>query len=171
MNICSVLVIITEQIKYNNSGGVHQMLFGDKVRILRKRAGIPQKDFAQMFGITARALLYYEKNERTPREQELIDKIANFFEVSPELLTNENEQIAPTKEELFFEEAKKEDTLKGKTEARKYLERTRGMFAGGDLSEDDKDALFEVLTEIYFDAKKKAKKYGVRKNKETDMPK
>jgi hypothetical protein len=31
------------------------------------------------------------------------------------------------------------------------------LFAGGELSEDDKDALFESLTEIYFDAKKKAK--------------
>jgi hypothetical protein len=31
-------------------------------------------------------------------------------------------------------------------------------------------ALFEVLTEIYFDSKKKAKKYGVRKNKGNKNP-
>ena len=143
----------------------YQMQFGEKIRLLRKRAGISQKDFAEQLGITRRALVYYENGQRFPREAELIDKIAGFFNVSSDFLTDDSESIAMTKEEIFLEEAKAEDKLRGKSEAKKFIETTKCLFAGGELSEEDKDALFEVLTEIYFDSKKKAKKYGVRKNK------
>lgn len=38
------------------------------------------------------------------------------------------------------------------------------MFAGGELDEDAKDEMYRMLTELYFDAKKRNKgKYG-RKN-------
>lgn len=46
------------------------MQFGEKIRLLRKRAGISQKDFAEQLGITRRALVYYENGERFPREQD-----------------------------------------------------------------------------------------------------
>jgi len=124
------------------------MQFGEKIRLLRKRAGISQKDFAEQLGITRRALVYYENGERFPREAELIDKIAGFFNVSSDFLTDDSESIAMTKEELFLEEAKAEDKLRGKSEAKKFIETTKCLFAGGELSEEDKDALFEVLTEM-----------------------
>ena len=110
-------------------------------------------------------MVYYENGQRFPREAGLIDKIAAFFNVSSDFLTDDSESIAMTKEEIFLEEAKAEDKLRGKSEAKKFIETTKCLFAGGELSEEDKDALFEVLTEIYFDSKKKAKKYGARKNK------
>ena len=140
------------------------MQFGEKIRVLRKRIGISQKDFAEMIGITRRALVYYENSQRFPKESDIIDKIASYLNVTSDFLTDDSEEIAKTKEELFLEEAKTEDKFRGKNEARKFIDSTRGLFAGGELSEDDKDALFEVLTEIYFDSKKKAKKYGNRKN-------
>lgn len=142
------------------------MQFKEKLRLLRKRAGISQTDFAKKLEITRRALIYYENGKRFPQKTELIDKIADFFNVTSDFLTDDSESINLTKEEIFLEDAKSEDKLRGKSEAKKFLETTRGLFAGGELSEEDKDSLFEVLTEIYFDSKKKAKKYGVHKNKD-----
>jgi len=136
------------------------MTFGEKVRILRKRASMGQGELAEQIGVTRRALVYYENNERYPREQAVIDRLADTFAVTPDFLTNDREYILQTKEEFFLAEAAKEDARRGGTEAKHFLEQTHSLFAGGELSDDDKDALFEVLTEIYFDSKKKAKKYS-----------
>ncbi|WP_198543936.1 helix-turn-helix domain-containing protein [Petroclostridium xylanilyticum] len=97
------------------------MQFGEKIRLLRKRAGISQKDFAEQLGITRRALVYYENGERFPREAELIDKIADFFNVSSDFLTDDSESITMTKEEIFLEKAKAEDKLRGKAKQKNSL--------------------------------------------------
>lgn len=132
------------------------MTFGEKLRILRKRKGFTQADIAASIGTTIRAIRYYESNTKFP-QQLILKKISELFEVSIDLLTDDKEEIHLSKEEQFIERAKHDDRFKGKSDAHKFLERSKGLFAGGELSEEDKDALFESLTEIYFDAKKKAR--------------
>lgn len=92
-------------------------------------------------------------------------KISELFDVSMDLLSDDKEELRLTKEEQFIERAKNDDKFKGKSDAQKFLERSKGLFAGGDLSEEDKDALFESLTEIYFDAKKRAREKFTPKSK------
>ena len=38
-----------------------------------------------------------------------------------------------------------------------------GLFAGGELPEEDKDVLFEAISEAYWQSKLKNKKYGKNK--------
>ena len=130
------------------------MEFKEKLRRLRERADMTQIILAEKLGVTRRTVVYLESGERNPGGK-LIKKIADCFGVAEGLLTDDNQFINPTKEEMFLEKARNEDNRNGRREARKYLAATRGMFAGGVLSEDDRDSLFEVLTEIYFDAKTK----------------
>ena len=132
------------------------MTFGEKLRILRKRQGLTQADMAASIGTTMRAVRYYEADTKFP-QQNTLNRICELFNVSTDLLTDDKEDIQLTKEELFIERAKHAYKFKGKSDAQRFLERSKGLFAGGDLSEEDKDALFESLTEIYFDAKKKAR--------------
>lgn len=154
-NICSNITI----------GGVDKMTFGEKLRLLRKRNGYTQEELAASVGTTIRAIRYYEADERFPQTKVLLEKFAELFNVSADILSDDKEEILLTKEEQFIEKAKHSDKFKGKSEAQKYLERSKGLFAGGELSEDDKDALFESLTEIYFDAKKRAKeKFTAKSN-------
>ena len=62
-----------------------------------------------------------------------------------------------------------ENKLKGKKEAENLLEKTAAIFSGGSLSDEDKDAFFQSITELYFDAKSKSrKKYGKKKIDETN---
>jgi transcriptional regulator with XRE-family HTH domain len=49
-----------------------------KIRLLRKRAGISQKDFAEQLGLQG-GLWFIMKTESVFQGSELIDKIARFF--------------------------------------------------------------------------------------------
>lgn len=145
------------------------MKFHEKLQLLRKRAGLSQVELSEKLGVTRRAVVYLENAERKP-SGELLNKITTLFEVDNSLMLDDNREVYPTKEEMFLEVAQKELGDKAKSEAKKYLEKSHALFAGGTFSDEDKDTLFEVLTEIYFDAKKKTKRYGERKNTGAKKP-
>ena len=48
------------------------MNFGDKLKSLRKEAGMTQTDLAKRLGITKSVVSYYERQERTPSPDVLI---------------------------------------------------------------------------------------------------
>ena len=81
---------------------------------------------------------------------------------------NENNIDIEYKDE-FISSAKANFGYKGKKEAENLLEKTAAIFSGGSLSDEDKDAFFQSITELYFDAKSKSrKKYGKKKIDETN---
>ncbi|HFV2762760.1 TPA: XRE family transcriptional regulator, partial [Streptococcus agalactiae] len=54
----------------------------------------------------------------------------------------------------------------GKKELEKARALTEGLsslFAGGEISDEDKDAAFEAITRAYWEAKRENKKYGRKK--------
>ena len=60
----------------------------------------------------------------------------------------------------------KQNTTKamiGKKGAEKLLHEVTGLFAGGELAEEDKDELMLAIQEAYVDAKKRNKKYTPKK--------
>ena len=142
------------------------MTIGKKVRLLRKRARMTQADLAEKISVTTRAVIYFEKDQRHPSE-DVISKLAEVFNISEDILDDDRRNLELTKEEKFIQRAKSEDQKSGKTEAERFLEKCRVFFAGGSVSEDDMDLVFESLTEIFFDAKRKAKeKYGNKPTKD-----
>ena len=44
----------------------------------------------------------------------------------------------------------------------------QALFEGGELPDEDKDEFFRAITEIYFDAKEKNKKYTPKKYRKQD---
>lgn len=135
------------------------MNFGDKIKLLRREAGLSQEDLAKKLGITQKSICNYENNTRFPKGQKIITGLAEIFNVSVDYLISDNENIS--RNENFISSAKAEFGYKGKKEAEMILKRTSAVLAGGELSDEDKDAFFKSITEIYFDAKQKArKKYG-----------
>lgn len=142
------------------------MTIGEKIKLLRKRAGLTQAELAEKLGVTPRAIIYFEKNQRHP-SKEVIQRLAEIYEISEEVLADDRRGFDLTKEEKFIQRAKSEDNKRGKTEAEKFLEKCRVFFAGGSVSDEDMDLVFESLTEIFFDAKRKAKdKYGKKPGNE-----
>lgn len=136
------------------------MTIGEKVKLLRKRARMTQAELAEELAVTTRAVIYFEKNQRHPSD-DVITKLSAVFSVPNDVLSDDRQSLDLTKEEKFIQRAKSEDQKRGKTEAERFLEKCRVFFAGGSVSDEDMDLVFESLTEIFFDAKRKAKEsYG-----------
>lgn len=133
------------------------MLFGDRVRQLRENAGMTQAELGKLIGVSDRVLGYYEANERFPRKQEVIAKLSSVFNVSVDYLIGTDGS--------FMKEVGDEYGFIGHKQAQGLLKNVEMLFAGGELKEEDKDEVFRIITELYFDAKKKNKeKFGTKKS-------
>ncbi len=135
------------------------MKFSEKVKVLRKRKGLSQEAFGELIGVKIRSVAYYESDGRYP-EDAVLEKMAEVFNVMVDFLKDDTQSVDHTKEECFIIEAKSKYGSRGAAEAKKTIEKVKGLMAGGDLDENSRDAFFEVMQEIYFDSKERAKKYG-----------
>ena len=146
------------------------MSFGEKIKELRKKNNLSQAELADKIGVTQKTICYYENGTRFPKGQKIINGFADIFDVSIDYLLNdtdidENENnIDIEYKDEFISSAKENFGYKGKKEAENLLEKTAAIISGGSLSDEDKDAFFQSITELYFDAKSKSrKKYGKKR--------
>ena len=130
------------------------MAFGEQVRKLRNEKGLTQQQLAEELNITKRTIINYEGGKSYPTT-EALPRIAKFFEVSINELMNEEDE--------FIAEANKRGGYRGKRGAKQLIAEVSGLFAGGSLSESDKDAVMRALQEAYWEAKKENKKYTPKK--------
>ena len=127
---------------------------GDKIRTARKKAGITQKELAELIHVTPRCLQYYEANIRKPQSTETIIKLAAALHVDVNYLLSDSELQLMRENEIFIGEAEQRFGKTGKAQAKSIIESTQALFAGGELDEEDKEAFFQAITELYFDSKK-----------------
>lgn len=132
----------------------------DKIARLRKINGLTQVELAKKIGITTRALQNYEMGTRVP-------KIDTLTKVAYALGVDVNELV--TDSEHFIIEAKEKYGSRGKAAAEELIKNANALFAGGEISEEDKQNVMEALQEAYWRAKIKNKKYTPKKYlKETE---
>ncbi len=125
------------------------MKMNEKIEIMLGRRRMKKTDFAESIGVTYRAFANYMNGSRTPRAATL-DKMAKELGLTAEFLTNDNEELELTIEERFI----KRVCASGVTsEAAQFLSQSRGLFAGNDLSDEDKEYLLKALIDIYEDAR------------------
>ncbi len=76
---------------------------GERLRFLRKRLGLSQKEMAQKLGISRVALARYENNKRYP-DTAILAKIAQILGVSLDwLVTGKGEMFTSERDELLNE--------------------------------------------------------------------
>jgi len=73
-------------------------LFGKKLKALRTSKKISQKEFGKIFGVAESTIGMYERDERRP-DFELLNKFADFFEVSTDYLLGRTDIPALTPQE------------------------------------------------------------------------
>ena len=129
-----------------------KMTFGEKLKQLRTASGETQDTVAKAIGVTKRAYVAYELNNVRPRNKERLEKIAEHFNVDVNYLYMENE--------LFVEAAKEKYGARGAQQARTLTNELAGMFAGGELTDEDKDAVMQALQKAYWTAKEANEKYA-----------
>lgn len=67
------------------------MTFGEKIKKLRIEKGITQEKLGQIIGVSDRVIGYYEADNRFPKDDILLTKIADYFNVSLDYLLGRTE--------------------------------------------------------------------------------
>ena len=133
------------------------MLFGDRIKELRNLADMSQQELANRTGLSLRSIQNYESNQRYPKDVAILNKLCAALGTPIEELMKEEDQ--------FILEAASKFGSRGKNDAEKLIEEVGGLFAGGELNEEDKDKVFRAITEMYWKAKDNNKKYTPKKYK------
>ncbi len=125
------------------------MQFSEKLSRLRRRYSVSQTDLAEAVGVSRKSIQYYESGERYPRGGVLV-KLAEFFNVSVDYLTSSEENY---------------QAAQGGFSANAIVDEVTALFAGGSLSEEDKDMVMRVIQEAYWDSK------GIKLRPDSDIKK
>lgn len=111
------------------------MSFGKKLKYLRKRNELSQKELGEVFGLSDRTIGHYEADERFPKSAQLLLEMANYFGVSIDYLLDY--QAPPTLSYIeFLEQAKIYFNL---------------------ANEEQQVTIFQALSAIYYDCWKNKK--------------
>lgn len=131
------------------------MKFGEKVRQARIAAGLSQKELAAKAGIALRTVVNYESGERMPKQKETYGQLANVLGLDESCLHDESVD--------FIIKAGVEYGRRGSEQARKLMnniiEQVHGLYAGGELEEEDMDEMMRAIQDSYWTAKKNNRKY------------
>ena len=131
------------------------MTFAEKIKNERLSRGMDQPTFAKHIGVSPRTISYYENGRTFPRSRDDYKRIADILEVPVDYLLTENDE--------FIVDAGAKYGSKGRRDARELMEEVSGLFAGGDLADEDLDEMMRGIQEAYWIAKEKNKKYTPKK--------
>ena len=124
------------------------MTFGEKVKNLRKNKGLNQTQLADAVGVSLRTVRGWEIEGRYPKKHDLLSCDISYL---------------MTEEEAFITEASEQFGNRGAKQAQQILEQAAAMFAGGELSDEDKTAFMDEIQSLYLDSKRRAKKFTPKK--------
>ena len=136
------------------------MNFGEKVKLLRKRAHMSQAALAAELGVSTRTVQSYEKGQSYPKQRSIYAKLAALFNVEQNYLLTESEAFAVSANEQYGS--------RGNREAKELLAELTGLFAGGEMSEEDMDALMYEVQKAYIEAKEANRRFSSKKNSSKD---
>lgn len=131
------------------------MKFGEKLRDLRQENGLTQAELAEKAGISLRTISYYESGTTYPKNRNVYDTLAHILDVDVNYLRNEGDEFITSARQMYG--------YRGAKQAEEIVAEVTGLFAGGELSEEDKDAVMQALQQAYWDAKEENKKYTPKK--------
>ncbi|MFI3326119.1 MAG: XRE family transcriptional regulator [Clostridia bacterium] len=131
------------------------MKFGEKIRTERNKLNLSQQELAKKLGVSLRTITNYETANMYPKKREIYTKLAEVFNVDINYLLTENEEFVITAQEQYG--------AKGAKQANDLVNQMGALFAGGELTANDKDAVMRALQEIYWESKEENKKYTPKK--------
>ena len=135
---------------------------GDKVKALRIAQKISLAELSRRTGLTDRAIRYFENNERTP-SVDAIKRLSAALGVNTDYFMEDDVFESELRKEEFLAKAKEKYGSRGKAQARYVLDEAAALFAGGKLSEADREAFIEEMEEIFWESKEEARKYTPKK--------
>ncbi|WP_294412757.1 helix-turn-helix transcriptional regulator [uncultured Ruminococcus sp.] len=136
------------------------MLFGEKVKQLRKEKGLTQTELAEAVGVTLRTVQNYEGKNLFPKNQDVVNKLCKVLDTTPDYLISDDD--------VFINEAHDKGGTKGRQNAERIIKEVSALFSGGDLSDADRDNVMKCIQEAYWESKEQNKKYAPKKFRKDD---
>ena len=131
------------------------MNFGQKLKAIRIKENLTQTELGKMVGVSLRTIQNYEAGKSYPKQHEIYDKLAKAL--------NTNVNYLVTRGDEFITEASIEFGYRGMKDAEELVNNAKALFAGGTISEEDKETVLLALQEAFFEAKIENKKYTPKK--------
>ena len=116
------------------------MRFCEKLKEARTKAGLKQEELAKALGVSLRTITNYESGECYPRKRDIYHKLAELFHTEENYFLNEDEE-----------------------QAQALVDEVSGLFAGGNIADEDLDVMMKALQDAYWIAKEKNKKFTPKK--------
>lgn len=139
--------------------------FSEKVRDARNELGLSQTQLGEAAGVSLRTILAYEKGEKTPRPATML-KLAKALRVSVKFLSDDEceNPVENIEKDGYIEEARERYGAQGARDVEALLADNAALFAGGELSQEQKDAFFQAVMTAYVTCKEAAKEKFGKKN-------
>ena len=139
--------------------------FPEKVKDARCELGLSQTQLGEAAGVSLRTILSDEKGVKKPRRKTLV-QLAKALKVSVKYLEDDNCEN-PTEDiekDGYIEAAWAKYGARGAMDVEELLSENEALFAGGELSQDQKDAFFRAVMSAYLTCREQAQiKYGIKK--------
>lgn len=130
------------------------MKFNERLKELRENNNLTQEQLAKKSGVSSRMIQRYEYGTSRPR-LDAAEKIAKALNVTTDELLGHADM-------LVAQAAVKYGT-RGARQAKELTDEVTGLFAGGDMAEEDMDIMMKAIQDAYWIAKEKNKKYTPKK--------
>lgn len=131
------------------------MTFGEKVKAERTKLGLNQDELAEKIGVTRRVICSYENDKSRPRGMDRYKKLAEALNLNLNYLLSEDEAFVANAEDKYGH--------RGARQAKELIEEVTGLFAGGEMAEEDMDVMMKAIQDAYWIAKENNKKYTPKK--------
>lgn len=131
------------------------MEFSDRLKEKRLAANLTQPELAKIAGVSMRTIQNYELGNRRPSNMLVIQKIADALHTTTEYLLGSSG--------IYTVEAYEKGGAKAAKDIEELVSEVTGLFAGGELSEEDLEGAMRALNDAYWIAKEKNKKYTPKK--------
>lgn len=131
------------------------MKFGEKIKKLRKENHMTQAQLAEAVGLSARTVQDYEIKGSYPKKRDTYEILAKVLGCEVNYLLTEDEE--------FILNAGEKYGYRGRQQADELISQINGLFAGGEMPDEDKEYLAQAVQEAFWRAKLENKKYASKK--------
>lgn len=132
----------------------------EKIKEARCELGMTQSELGEAVGVSLRSILSYEKGEKYPRLSTML-KLGAALGVSTRFLTDDGceDPLCDIEKDGYITEARSRVGMG--VNVNELIEANNALFAGGDLTQEQKDEYFQAVMTAYVMCKDAAKnKFG-----------
>ena len=141
------------------------MTFSDKIKRSREVVKLTQLELAKAVGVSRRTIASYESGGARARRS-TTEKLANALKVSVKYLSDDSctDPLEDIEKDEYIDQARALYGAKGVRDMEELLRENTALFAGGELSQEQKDAFFQAVMTAYVTCKEEAsKKFSSKK--------